>query len=52
MWFFGGRDPTVADLEPLPYTDSVVKETLRLYPGRCLLPQRWPLVVVALGLVA
>jgi cytochrome P450 len=28
----GARDPTVADLERLPYTDSVVKETLRLYP--------------------
>jgi len=25
------RDPMVADLERLPYTDSVVKETLRLY---------------------
>jgi cytochrome P450 len=24
--------PTVADLDRLPYTDSVVKETLRLYP--------------------
>jgi len=27
---FGG--PTVADLDRLPYTDNVVKETLRLYP--------------------
>jgi cytochrome P450 len=28
----GGREPTVADLARLPYTDGVVKETLRLYP--------------------
>jgi cytochrome P450 len=28
----GGKGPTVADLARLPYTDSVVKETLRLYP--------------------
>ena len=34
MWFLGVTVtlPTVADLERLPYTDSVVKETLRLYP--------------------
>jgi cytochrome P450 len=28
----GGRAPTLADLGRLPYTDMVVKETLRLYP--------------------
>lgn len=28
----GGRAPTLADLDRLPYTDMVVKETLRLYP--------------------
>ncbi len=28
----GGRSPTVADLAQLPYTDAVVKESMRLYP--------------------
>jgi cytochrome P450 len=29
----GGRAPTVADLEHLPYTAQVLNETLRLYPA-------------------
>lgn len=28
----GDRPPTVADLAQLPYTDYIIKETLRLYP--------------------
>ncbi|ATB33821.1 cytochrome P450 [Melittangium boletus] len=28
----GGREPTLEDLPALPFTDSVVKEALRLYP--------------------
>ena len=28
----GGRAPTVADLALLPYTDMIVRETMRLYP--------------------
>ena len=28
----GGRTPTVADLAQLPFTDWIIKETLRLYP--------------------
>ena len=28
----GGRAPTLADLKQLPYTEMVVKESMRLYP--------------------
>ena len=28
----GGRPPTIGDLEALPYTEAVVKESMRLYP--------------------
>lgn len=28
----GGREPTVADLPALPYTEAVMKESMRLYP--------------------
>src|SRR5438874_12025288 len=36
----GGRTPTYADLDQLPYTLQVVKETLRLYPPIYILSPR------------
>jgi cytochrome P450 len=36
----GGRRPTLADYRDLPYTEAVVKETLRLYPPAWLFVTR------------
>jgi cytochrome P450 len=36
----GGRTPSYADLEQLPYTEQVIKEALRLYPPASVIPRR------------
>jgi cytochrome P450 len=45
----GDRPATLADLPRLPYTDMVVKETLRLYPPAVALVAREALADVELG---
>lgn len=35
-----GRTPTVADLHELKYTELIVRETLRLYPGGAIITRR------------
>lgn len=45
----GGRLPTLADLENLPYTEMVIKEAMRLYPPAWILMSRTPLEPLTLG---
>jgi cytochrome P450 len=44
-----GRTPTYADVAQLPYTEAVVKETMRLYPPTWAAFPREPLTEVTLG---
>jgi cytochrome P450 len=44
----GGRAPTLADLDRLPYTEAVIQESLRLYPPAYILT-RTSLAPVELG---
>ncbi|MFD0349989.1 cytochrome P450 [Kitasatospora aburaviensis] len=47
----GGREPTAADLEAMPYVTRVVKEAMRLYPAASLLGRRAVAETVIGGLV-
>jgi cytochrome P450 len=44
-----GRAPTLADLKAMPYLDSVIKETLRLYPPAWILNGRVPQKDLTIG---
>lgn len=44
-----GRTPALRDLSLLPYTDMVIKETLRLYPPAWILNGRTPTEDVEIG---
>ncbi|MFY0566587.1 cytochrome P450 [Archangium lansingense] len=45
----GGRPPTVAELQRLPYLDKILQESLRLYPPAFALLDRFPMEDVTLA---